>query len=710
MKMRLFEKTMVLLLAAGLGLCASPAMAEEAVTETESEAFETVETIEEAESEAESANALSAPAALTYDYDEITVGTTTAFDGNFFTEMWGTVVSDLDVRTLIHGYNLVEWRSEEGAFGIDPSVVSGTVVTENADGDRTYTLTIYDDLAYNDGTPITASDYAFSMLLQMAPQMEELGATTRRADYILGYEEYISGRSDVLTGLRILGDHTFSVTIDHDYLPFFYELALLDCTPYPISVIAPGCRVEDNGNGVHIVNEDATVTEPIFTAQLLEDTVLNETDGYRSHPSLTSGPYTLTSFDGSEADFERNTYYKGNSDGVTPTIERIRFLTADNASMIDELGQGEFGLLNKCTNQDALVAGTSLVANDKQFAMSNYARSGMSFISFCCEQKTVASAAVRQAIAMCLDKDRLVNDYVGMYGLRTDGYFGIGQWMYQLVNHTLAYPLDPPEDENDEEAQKEYEEKLEAWESLSLDDVKVYELDENAAVSLLEGDGWTLDENGDPFDPAEDAVRCKEIDGELVALDLTLFVPEGNRIADSMQEAFIDNLAKAGIALTIEQLPMSDLLRQYYRQDGERTCDMIYLATNFDVVFDPSQTFRPEEAGTQEANAKNVTGINDPQLYELAVDMRRTEPGDTLSYCQKWLEFQKRFADVLPVIPVYSNVYFDFYPRVLHNYNVSANITWGQAIVEAYLSDAADLEEETETTSEQLSEGEVIIG
>ena len=33
MKMRLFEKTMVLLLAAGLGLCASPAMAEEAVTE-----------------------------------------------------------------------------------------------------------------------------------------------------------------------------------------------------------------------------------------------------------------------------------------------------------------------------------------------------------------------------------------------------------------------------------------------------------------------------------------------------------------------------------------------------------------------------------------------------------------------------------------------------------------------------------------------------
>ena len=96
-------------------------------------------------------------------YNELTVGCTTPFSGSFFTKMWGTVVSDLDVQGLIHGYNLVEWRSDEGVFRVDPSVVSGITVTQNADGDRTYSLTIYDDLSYNDGTPITAADYGFAM-------------------------------------------------------------------------------------------------------------------------------------------------------------------------------------------------------------------------------------------------------------------------------------------------------------------------------------------------------------------------------------------------------------------------------------------------------------------------------------------------------------------------------------------------------------------
>ena len=187
----------------------------------------------------------------------------------------------------------------------------------------------------------------------------------------------------------------------------------------------------------------------------------------------------------------------------------------------------------------------------------------------------------------------------------------------------------------------------------------------------------------------------------------------------------------------MQETEPQDLLRQYYRQDGERACDLIYLATDFDVVFDPSRNFAPEdpkedieqeteqnleedteqdlEEDTEQAsqqysgNTLNTTGISDQELYELAVDMRRTEPGDVLAYCQKWVAFEERFAEVLPMIPVYSNVYFDFYPRVLQNYNISANVNWGSAIVEAYLGDPADLEEETEEMSEELGEGEILL-
>ena len=128
---------------------------------------------------------------LTYDYDELTVAVTTPLTGNFFTSMWGNGSSDLDVRSLIHGYNLVEWDTEEGVFVPDPSVVSGVTVQPEANGDMTFIIALYGDLFYSDGMPVTAWDYAFSFLLTMAPEMKELGAAVRTPEYIAGYSDYI---------------------------------------------------------------------------------------------------------------------------------------------------------------------------------------------------------------------------------------------------------------------------------------------------------------------------------------------------------------------------------------------------------------------------------------------------------------------------------------------------------------------------------------
>ena len=75
---------------------------------------------------------------------------------------------------------------------------------------------------------------------------------------------------------------------------------------------------------------------------------------------MTSGAYKLVSFDGQEAKFELNEYYKGDSEGVKPVIKRIVFRTADQATMIDELANATYGLLNKVTRQDAIQAGSAL--------------------------------------------------------------------------------------------------------------------------------------------------------------------------------------------------------------------------------------------------------------------------------------------------------------------------------------------------------------
>ena len=107
---------------------------------------------------------------------ELIVGSPTELRGDFFTEMFGNDTSDIDVRTLIHGYNLVNWDQSQGVYVFDPTVVTGIRVMQDAQGNRTYFLILADDLFYSDGTPITAWDYAFSLLLMMAPEMEEIGA------------------------------------------------------------------------------------------------------------------------------------------------------------------------------------------------------------------------------------------------------------------------------------------------------------------------------------------------------------------------------------------------------------------------------------------------------------------------------------------------------------------------------------------------------
>lgn len=664
-------------------------------TQTETAEQEAAAPDSEEASDEEDADA-ETPEKLVYDYDELTVGTVTPFNGKFFTQMWGNVSSDLDIRMLVHGYNLVEWRSETGVFSVDPSVVSGIIVTENPAGDRTYTLTLYNDLYYSDGTQITAWDYAFSELLSIAPQISEIGGNVRPLEYLVGYEDYISGRVPYLAGMRVLSADTLAFTVSGEYLPFFYELALLDCTPYPIYVIAPGCEVRDDGNGVYIANaqtEEGTPEEPLFTAELLQETILNEETGYMSHPSVSSGPYNLISFDGETLELEINEYYKGDSDGMKPLIPRLICKTVSNDTMIDELARGEVGLLNKCVSVDVLQQGTQLIVNSDDFGMTNYTRNGMSFISFCCEQEPVSSLAVRQAIALCLDKDNLVADTVRNYGIRVDGYYGLGQWMYDLIDGTQMYPVEAPEADADQEALDAYDAELEAWQAVTMDEVRVYDLDVEEAVKLLEADGWTLNKEGETFDPEKDDVRCKDVDGTLTALELKMLCPEGSSLNDHIEANFADHLAEAGILLSVEVQPMSELLLSYYRQQP-RDCHMIMLATNFDVVFEPSINFRPDDETA--ANGYNTTAIADDELYQLAVSMRQTSPEDVLEYCQKWVAFEERFQEILPAISIYSNMYFDFYPRVLHEYDVSSNITWSQAIVGAYMSDVADEEEEEE--------------
>ena len=129
--------------------------------------------------------------------------------------------------------------------------------------------------------------------------------------------------------------------------------------------------------------------------------------------------------------------------------------------------------------------------------------------------------------------------------------------------------------------------------------------------------------------------------------------------------------------------------------------DMLYVGEDFSIYFDPV-LLEPEKP--LDGSSGNLTSSK-AELYAMALEMDRTDPYDVAGYMQKWVKLQQKITETLPVLPVYSNVYFDFYTRELHNYRITEAVTWGEAIVESFMSDIELLDEEKQQTiQEQLAE------
>ncbi len=580
----------------------------------------------------------------------IVVGTVTPMAGYFYSDMWGYNTSDMDVRSLLHGYGTLT-LTRELDYQIDPSVVVNAYTEMTPSGGKRYTFTLRQGLTYNDGAPLTAKDYVFAILLQSAPETKGLGASIIKYAHLSGYADFAKNSASPFVGVRLLSDRQFSMEIAKEYLKYFYELSYVDVVPAPLHAIAPQCELADDGSGAYIKGG--------FTLAQLQSGLLDPQVGYAFAPKVTSGPYQLESYDAAahEATFVVNPAYQGNYEGKKPHIERIRFVPVTNENMIEKLEKGEVDLLNKvgqAENIDAML----LKTREGQYRTMNYMRAGYSFLGFACEQGPTASVNVRKAVAHCLNQEEIIGAFAGSYGVEVYGSYGMGQWTTQYRDGTL-------------DAMAE------------LEQLKHYEYSVAAAVKLLEQDGWTLDEKGKALGDAKGKVRYKQVDGQLVPLELRWAMVEGSAAAESVRQLVEEPLAQAGIQLIVIKMPFERMLAQYYRQE-KREYNLFSLATNFNYVFDPYTLYH---TGEEYQGTANVSGLKDEQLMSLALKLRETPPGESQAYVRKWLDFQKRWVEVLPAVPLYSNVYFDFYRNDLMDYEINSFTTWSQAMNYAYLQE-----------------------
>ena len=604
-------------------------------------------------------------------YETLTVGVTTAFSGNFLSDALGSNISDQDVRKLIHAYSLVRWDSDIGAFRLNSNVVNGGLMSADQ---GTYHFAIADNLTYNDGTPITVKDYAFSFLLLTSRALKEATGLREDGSRIMGWNAYDEGLAAAISGFRLVGDYQMSITISQEYTPFFYEMKVLDIYPLPISVIAPGCEVRDDGNGVYLSGT--------FNADTVQKTILDPDTGYAAHPSVTSGPYMMSNYDGKTVWLTKNPEYIGDAEGLSPIIGDVVVRYIPSRDLLSALIAGDVDLTTRSIRTDQIATGMALSSGD-EYSMKSYSRNGLAFISFCAEKGATSDPNVRKALAMCIDKTGLNAEYSGNMGIVVDGYYGIGQWMFPMTRGRIpeVWQEENPDD---------------TFEDMNLDGLTVYPLDVEAAKKLLDEAGWNLNADAGPW---TEGLRYKNIDGMLTPLTLRLAYPTENLAGPMLSTYFVPYLEEAGIGLELYAVNMPDLLLLYYGQ-AERNYDMIMIGSNFQDVFDPSIYY--DENGKDRLN-----GITDPQLAELAKELRRTEPGNGAEYVRRWIKYLEYRSEVLPEIPLYSNAYMDFHITALRDYAPAAASSWAEAIQKAYLSDFDPaLEEAGEVGSEWLGEGE----
>lgn len=561
----------------------------------------------------------------------VTVATLTGMRGNFFTDLWGNGSTDLDVQNLIHGLSTVEWVSEN-SYEPNPTTVKELLTQENEDGSKTFYVFLNEGLCYSDGSEITAEDYVFTVLLLASPQVKQLGGAETAFNWIKGYRAYHSGETDRFSGVRLMSRYLFSLTVDSAFLPFFYEDSYVDVMPYPVQVLLGNYSVADSAQGAYLKAEDNGLPMP-FAAENLKTRLFGK-NGYMSSPSVVSGPYCLKKYDAGQgiAVFVKNPYYPGNVEGIKPSIEKITLVECDVQSAMAGLKDGSIDLINQCVSADMI---DGAIADG--FAYELYPRRGLGYVCFACERKLLSDSNVRRAITCATDRSGYAAAYLGNYGVPAYGYYGMGQWMTQIALGN-AVP--------------------EGFDEVYLEDFSTTPFDTQKARQLLKNAGYA--------------------DG----IDLTLAIPEGSEAGRTFVKFVSESYAAAGIGLRVTEIPFAKLLDDLYGTD-ERDYDAYFLGSNFSKVFDVSVVF---ETDGLTAPAENLTRVTDEQLYGQALAMRSCAPGNIKGYFDAWCAFQQRFGEVMPLMPLYSNLYADLFGARLTGYGMLGRRDWTEAILYASVS------------------------
>ena len=582
--------------------------------------------------------------------------------------------TDNAVLKLTDDMSTIE-SDQHGDYGINKTVVKSYERIEEENGNVTYKFVINDGLKFNNGEAVTAENFVAWTMFVTSPAGKEMGVVSATYNMLPGGLAYRNGETNVLSAVRLYDEKTFSITIaktgedgETSYLPYYYDITYASMQAVNLTYwFGEGWSVKDDGEGVYFVNADGKE----FTAETIGDTV---TAGrFATGNRVTAGPYNLVSFDQSSREIvlEVNENYNGNFEGQKPGIQKLVIVKTSDDTVMDMITTGQIQIYSQIADGSEVNAVMDLIeAGTINSSTSQYDRAGFGYFGFACDLGPTQFTEFRQAVAYLLDRVEFAQTFCKGWGSVVHGPY------------CTAFTMT---------AKTDIEKKI-----------NHYDYNPEKAVELLKQAGFVYNADGSDYVDGSGEVRYAKVTEEQakyydsfnkVLADGTILMPatinwassEGNAVSALLSTMLANSEATkaAGVSIVKTEMTFPELLNYMYRQDSYGlggdysmpTYNMFNLATGYNGgVYDESYNWTTDPEYIEQGY--NVQHLYDEQLDKLSMDMvYGVEPSDEATYLDLWEKYIIRWNELLPMVPLYSNIYVTVYPNTIDNY--AEDSFWG---------------------------------
>lgn len=607
---------------------------------------------------------------------QVVIGTSTEASGDWAYSAFvrNPNATDKAVMTLTDDMTTVD-SDQHGDYGINKTVVKSYERIEEENGNVTYKFVINDGLKFNNGEAVTAQNFVAWTMFVTSPAGKEMGVVSATYNMLPGGLAYRNGETNVLSAVRLYDEKTFSITIaktgedgETSYLPYYYDITYAAMQAVNLTYwFGEGWSVKDDGEGVYFVNADGKE----FTTENVSATI--EAARFATGNRVTAGPYNLVSFDQSSREIvlEVNENYNGNFEGQKPGIQKLVIVKTSEDTVMDMITTGQIQIYSQIADGSEVNAVMDLIeAGTIDSSTSQYDRAGYGYFGFACDLGPTQFTEFRQAIAYLLDRVEFAQTFCKGWGSVVHGPY--------CTAFTMTSKTD-------------IEKKI-----------NHYDYNPEKAVELLKQAGFVYNADGSDYVDGSGEVRYAKVTEEQakyyesfnkVLADGTILMPatvnwassEGNAVSAllSTMLANSDATKAAGVSIVKTEMTFPSLLSYMYRQETNGavgdftvpTYNMFNLATGYNGgVYDESYNWTTDPEYIEQG--MNVQHLYDKELDKLSMDMvYGVEPGDEATYLSLWEKYIIRWNELLPMVPLYSNIYVTVYPNTIDNY--AEDSFWG---------------------------------